>query len=83
MHGQVDRSLFLCSYVARFKIIRELSYKMFNGIIEQKYFLLHKNISYCRKIFLMTEKYFLYLLTCVRGAGGGEESPPARVSSAR
>ena len=56
MHGQVDRSLFLCSYVARFKIIRELSYKMFNGIIVQ-------SISYYRKIFLMTKKYILYLLT--------------------
>ena len=56
MHGQVDHSLFLCSYVARFKIIRELSYKMFNGIIVQKYFLLQKNISY-------DKKYILYLLT--------------------
>ena len=83
MHGQVDRSLFLCSYDARFKIIRELSYKMFNSLIVQKYFLLQKNISYYRKIFLTTKKYILYLLTCVRGAGGGGESPPARVSSAR
>ena len=52
-HGQVDRSLFLCSYVARFEIIWELSYKMFNGIIEQKYFSLQKNI------YLNAEKYFL------------------------
>lgn len=54
MHGQVDRSLFLCSYVARFKIIRELSYKMFNGIIVQKYFLLQKNISYDKKIYFVS-----------------------------